>query len=315
MTAFAEAVAQDEPQPSASAPLVAIMGDDARDILSVSARLQRLGIGFKLVEAPADLCELIRELGTSSDIVVVREPLIRSEIIALLQTCSRIVPHPPVRSIVLVSQPEPDDRKKLIQAGAHYLLENSVDDEALRGVLRAASARSTALEAIQKYVSTHKSAVGKLISGEFEIRTLEEAERLSTMLAANTPCPEKVSTGVWELLSNAIEHGNLEIDFDAKTELLERGQFEAEIVRRLALPAYADRVVRVRFKRTSKAISFHVADGGPGFDHKKFVSADFSDGLPNGRGIRIARQICFDRVTYSSAGNVVGAVIWTPNND
>ena len=164
-------------------------------------------------------------------------------------------------------------------------------------------------EAIREFIAQHKSGIGKLIHGTFEIRTLEEAEKLSTMLANNYPAPERVSTGIWELISNAIEHGNLEIDYAEKARLLENGLFADEVARRLSVSPYARRVATVEFKRTKRAIRIRVADHGKGFDFAKYMNATtLSDG-PNGRGILIASKFSFDKVIYRSPGNIVDAII------
>jgi anti-sigma regulatory factor (Ser/Thr protein kinase) len=164
-------------------------------------------------------------------------------------------------------------------------------------------------EAIREFIAQHKSGIGKLIHGTFEIRTLDEAEKLSTMLANNYPAPERVSTGIWELISNAIEHGNLEIDYAEKAQLLESGLFAGEIARRLSVSPYARRVATVEFKRTRTTIRIRVRDQGKGFDFAKYLNATtLSDG-PNGRGIRIASKFSFDRVVYRGRGNVVDAIV------
>lgn len=170
--------------------------------------------------------------------------------------------------------------------------------------------KSRAVQSIQSYVSTHKSAIGRLVAGEFEIRTLDEAEKLSTMLAANTPCPDKAAMGIWELLSNAIEHGNLEIDFETKTQLLHDGGIEQEISRRLELAPYRDRVARVIFRCAPDAVRIRVEDDGPGFDFRHYLDAAMPVERPNGRGIQIARRMCFDDIAYRGTGSIVEALIW-----
>jgi anti-sigma regulatory factor (Ser/Thr protein kinase) len=162
---------------------------------------------------------------------------------------------------------------------------------------------------IKEYVASHKSGIGRLVMGVFEIQTLQEAERLSTMLATHCPDPENVAVGIWELLSNAIEHGNLEISFDEKTKLLKSGTFANEVNRRIKLAQYAKRIVRVEFERTENAIRLTVLDEGRGFDFASFMKKDAIPERPNGRGIQIAAKTCFDRLTYRGCGNVVEAAI------
>ena len=165
------------------------------------------------------------------------------------------------------------------------------------------------VEAIQQYVAENKPAIGRLLSGEFEISTMVEAEKLSTMLAAHTPCPDRSSMGFWELLANAVEHGNLEIDYDTKSALLLNGQIEDEIERRLGMEPYRSRVVNVKFKCTKEHVWLRVTDQGAGFDFKAALDAEMPMDRPNGRGILVARNLCFDTLTYEGSGNTVEATI------
>jgi anti-sigma regulatory factor (Ser/Thr protein kinase) len=151
-------------------------------------------------------------------------------------------------------------------------------------------------------------AVGRLVSARFEIRTLEQADKLSAMLASQYPVPERVLAGIWELLSNAVEHGNLEIEFEEKSKLMQSGGYPQEVARRLELPGLADRVVSVRFRRMMKSIRMRVCDEGPGFDFSRYIDAPLSEG-PNGRGILIATKFSFDKVAYRGRGNVVDAMV------
>jgi len=168
---------------------------------------------------------------------------------------------------------------------------------------------SSTTTSIREFVASHKSAVGRMLRGVFEIRSLQEAEKLSSMLATHCPNPEKVAVGIWELLANAVEHGNLEISFEEKAALLERGGFAAEIDRRLSLPQYANRVVLVDFELTADGIHLTVTDEGHGFDFTHFLNSDTAAARPNGRGIVIASRLCFDRLTYHGSGNRAEALI------
>lgn len=164
-------------------------------------------------------------------------------------------------------------------------------------------------KAIRDFLSTHKSGLGRMISSHFQIRTLEEAEKLSTMLASHCPIPEKVSTGIWELISNGIEHGNLEIDFEEKSRLIQDGLYAEELVKRLTSPEFGGRMVSVEYKRSRTAIRIRVSDEGQGFDFGKYLDDGRMPDGPNGRGILIACKFSFDKVVYRGRGNVVDAII------
>lgn len=170
-----------------------------------------------------------------------------------------------------------------------------------------ATFRHRAIAAIRAFLSSHTTAVGRLTAATFEITDFGQAEKLATMLAMQYPDPDRAALGIWELIANAIEHGSLGIGFSEKTDLMRAGEYDIEVRRRLADPELGRRIVRVAFRRTSKMLMLTVTDQGAGFDHAHFAPPNDSHWLPNGRGIRIAREISFDGLTYHGRGNRVVA--------
>jgi DNA-binding NarL/FixJ family response regulator len=274
--------------PNAGAGRVGIIGDHARDLEASAERLRAIGFSSLLVDSPSALGDPA-SIGADVDVMLLRAPLGPAESVQLLESLRDVPRQAPVWTIVLSRHQSLADRQRLIQAGARHLLNMPVEDATLSRVVRAALVDLATSKAIQDYVASHKSAVGRMLSAAFEIRTMDEAQKLSTMLATNCPIPEKVAVGIWELLANA--------------------RFEGELARRLRQPPYADRVARVEFRRATKSIRLRVIDEGPGFDFRRFVEADLPMDRPNGRGICIARKLCFDRVIYKGQGNVVEVVM------
>lgn len=144
----------------------------------------------------------------------------------------------------------------------------------------------------------------------YEIATLVQARDLARTLAEQYPDPERVVVGLTELLVNAVEHGNLGIGYEEKAELLERGEFSAEIERRLAREDLAARRIRVTLKHEVTRVVTTIEDEGDGFDWAPFSEYDPERMLDlNGHGIAIARGVSFDEVSYLGKGNVVVAVV------
>ncbi|HRE21614.1 MAG TPA: ATP-binding protein [Rhabdaerophilum sp.] len=164
-------------------------------------------------------------------------------------------------------------------------------------------------QAIRRYVAVNKPAIGQLVQGVFDIRTLEEAERLSSMLAMQCPEPETAAVGIWELLSNAVEHGSLEIDGETKARLVLEGRYLDEIARRQDDELFRGRVVRVMFRKQARSIRIRVMDEGPGFDFSVLPRDLQPTEVPCGRGLALARSIAFDSVVFLGRGNIVDARI------
>jgi len=158
-------------------------------------------------------------------------------------------------------------------------------------------------------------ALQLLRQGVFQVKTLSEAKSLSTLLASMCPNSTEVALGLIELMINGIEHGNLQITFEEKGILLKEGQWHLEIERRLELVEHSEKRVTVEFLYKKDRIEFVITDEGFGFDANKYLSKT-SEGerkadLTNfhGRGIKLASQLSFQRLEYTSTGNQVKATI------
>ncbi|MCE5230164.1 response regulator [bacterium] len=112
--------------------------------------------------------------------------------------------------------------------------------------------------------------------------------------------------GLAELITNAIEHGNLGITYDMKTEALNAGDYDKIIERRRADPAYATRNVSVRARIDGRSCEWTIADDGDGFDWASMPAEITPDLLfsSHGRGIILSR-LHFDELEYLGRGNKV----------
>ena len=144
----------------------------------------------------------------------------------------------------------------------------------------------------------------------FSFRTLTEARLLAAKLGQFCPDAMQTEIGLTELMINAVEHGNLGISYDEKTQLLTAGCWEDEIAARLALPENAAKEVTVSMTRASKEIRFLIRDQGQGFDCQNYLNIDPTRVLHiHGRGIAWANILSFDRLEYRGNGNEVLGVV------
>ncbi len=199
-----------------------------------------------------------------------------------------------------------DDVSNGFSKGAYHYLEKPYRREMLRTLVRIAVRESKERHFLVSKIEKDIDSFAFMTRSEYEIRTLDDARVLTPFLAKMFPNPESASSGIVELLINAIEHGNLEIGYQKKSELLEQNMWLHEIERRTALPEYAQRTVQVKVERQHDRIILEIADQGSGFDWQKFdtISEDRLFDL-HGRGIALARNSSFDGMAYSPIGNVV----------
>jgi len=205
--------------------------------------------------------------------------------------------------ILQTARDEPESVREGIEAGAFYYLTKPVAEEVLRSVTRAAiTDHWERLELLAK-LQECQNPLGYLIEGRFRIRTLDEAQSLAVMLANSCAVPSNAMS-IAELFVNGIEHGNLELTYDDKTELLERGTWLKEVTRRLSMEAYRDRVLRVHVTRRDTLMTVYIEDEGRGFDYKKYLTMDESRVFhTHGRGIAMAGAVL--KIQYLGTGNRV----------
>ena len=105
-----------------------------------------------------------------------------------------------------------------------------------------------------------------------------------------------------ELLINAIEHGNLNISPEEKTNALMEDTYDQLLKARRNMPEYGRRRVRLSFSHDVilGKVEFGIVDEGRGFDWAKLLEQDIGQ-LPkaagSGRGIFLVRTLVPD-VTY-----------------
>lgn len=111
-----------------------------------------------------------------------------------------------------------------------------------------------------------------------------------------------------EMLLNAIEHGNLEVDFDAKTAAQRDGDYLKFLQERQNRSEFRGRRVRVDFGLNQDRVWYRIADEGKGFDHANALrqaQKNLRDTQStHGRGIGIASRL-FDIMQYNAKGNQV----------
>jgi len=215
------------------------------------------------------------------------------------------IEHIPV--VMLTALTDPSRVKEGIEAGAFYYLTKPFQRELLHSIVHAAVSDFHCSRKMLRKLKESEKPLAFLEEGTFRFRTIAEAELLAVRLASATPDPEHAMP-IAELLMNAVEHGNLGITYEEKTQLVEDNTWEAEVERRLALPENTRKVVLVRMKKERESLRIEIEDQGPGFDYDQYLRLDESRVFHNhGRGIAIARASL--NIEYVGTGSKVVVTI------
>lgn len=193
-----------------------------------------------------------------------------------------------------------------INAGVYYYLTKPYEKEIMLSIVSAALNDYFQHNKLMQDITNFKNKLHLIKTSIFELQTIEEAEYLATFIANFFPSPENAVVGIFELIMNAIEHGNLGITYEEKTELFSNGTWHHELRKRLAIPANLNKKVNINYSRMPDRILLRIKDAGDGFDWEKYLTISPERAThSHGRGVALAKTISFDHIEYIGNGNEV----------
>ncbi len=142
----------------------------------------------------------------------------------------------------------------------------------------------------------------------YTCKKLDDIPSLAVELSLFFPNPNTIMSGIYELITNAMEHGNLEIGYDYKTLLLKENRWAEEVERRLQDERFRHRLVDLVLYRESRTCVLTITDQGQGFDWQYYLNRTPDPQAYHGRGILIARACDFDEIHFNKEGNQVACI-------
>ena len=226
------------------------------------------------------------------------------ENLALLQALKKDSQYATVPVIFQTDLQHPQQIQQSLEKGAYFYLLKPYTAPLLLSVLKAAINGFNNQYALSQNLTDVDKIQANLQSACFQIKTQEDAKSLSCVLAYTAPKPTVAVVGLFELMNNAIEHGNLNISYQEKTQLIQSNQLQQEIRKRQVLPENRDKVVTVCFERKESELLFTIQDSGKGFNPQNYLDFSVARAMDNhGRGILIANKLSFDELSYTNNGN------------
>ncbi len=289
---------------------VLVVDDDRIMRLIIQERIEGLGYSVETAVNGKDAMEKLTVDQDEFDVIVLDREMPEMD---GLEVVARMKADRNLRKIPIImatGSDRPEDIKKGIDAGVFYYLTKPIDEEILKSVFVSAVREVETQKILKNELKKHKTSFNLIHSATFYLHTITEAEDLAAFLANCYADPERVITGLAELMTNAIEHGNLHISYEEKSDLIERCIWREEIDRRANLPEHQDKKVKVVFRRNEDGTCVKIEDKGKGFEWRRFLEIDPARATHNhGRGIAQANAISFDELRYNAAGNQVIAIV------
>ncbi len=120
--------------------------------------------------------------------------------------------------------------------------------------------------------------------------------------------------GLQEIIINAIEHGNLEINYQEKQRLLNSKNLYDNLLRERAKDKrFCNRYIDIKVFSTPDYLEIEIKDQGKGFDLSSIPNPKIVDNFfkESGKGILLAMKI-FDKIKYNKKGN--GVILYKFNS-
>lgn len=117
---------------------------------------------------------------------------------------------------------------------------------------------------------------------------------------------ESVTLALTEAMINAIEHGNLEVGYEQKSEALKQNRYQQLLDEKMSNPKFASRTVTLEGKITPRKAWFQVTDQGSGYDWGDLPNPSDPENLmrEHGRGLSII-MLFMSEVGFNERGNSV----------
>lgn len=289
---------------------VLLVEDNAIERALVTTQLESRGYRTRIATDGLEAWDLLEAEPESFDVVLLDRTMPRLDGLELL---GRMKQDQRLRLLPVIFQTglvEPEDILQGLRAGAYYYLPKPYDPEMLAAVVSTAANDYCEYRGLQEKLRKGMHSLTMLQEASFTLRTVDQARDLAALLARTCPDPSAAVVGLTELVLNAIEHGNLGITYDEKTQLSTREAWHEEVTRRLAAPENAHKRVTVHFERRASDLRFTIRDEGDGFDWRAFMEADPQRAFDtHGRGIVMAKALSFSSLEYNDRGNEVVALV------
>ena len=289
-------------------PVILVVDDEPLNLDIIEEFLTGKGQNY-IVETASDGIEAMEKLEANStkyDVVLLDRMMPRMsgmEVLEKMSVHSELKYIPVILQTAKVSK---EDVLEGLKAGAYYYLTKPFTSDILHSVVKTAVKDRGYNKALLASLNVTRSSVKLLKDAHFEFRSLEDVRAVSSLIACTCEEADKVAMGLSELMINAIEHGNLNIGYEEKSDLRKQDLWESEIAKRLESPEHKDKYASVDILNNSGSVTFTISDQGSGFDWDDFMDFDTSRVMDNhGRGIAMANKLYFTKLDYQGNGNTV----------
>lgn len=233
-----------------------------------------------------------------------------------MEVLDRMKAHPELKFLPVIMQTSACAEEQVsegIAHGVYYYLTKPYATKVLLSLVTAAVRDYELLLSLKKDMKNNQVFIKSLNKAEFTFQSIEEGSKIANILAEVSLDPLLTAYGLTELIVNAVEHGNLEISYEEKGDLLLSDKWQDEINMRYQLPEYKNKVVNLLFEKEyghdgALSLKITIEDQGKGFNWQEYIEISRERMFDtHGRGIAIAKD-SFKNMEYHNDGTKV--IVW-----
>jgi CheY-like chemotaxis protein len=283
--------------------------DDSPIDRLVAANLAEQALGWEIAQVENGAQALAALARQAPDIVLTDLQMPEVNGLELVQAVRRLQPLVPV--VLMTAYGSEEIAIQALQQGAASYVPKRVLERDLAPTLERVLGVARVGRQRQRLLSRIKRAEADFVlendpSLLSVLRALQQEAAESMGLVDATDCI-RLGIALEEALTNAMYHGNLEVD----SEVRQRGYgaYVRQAQERCGQPPYRDRRVHVSVRLSLTEAVYVIRDEGPGFDPSGLPDPRDPANLDraSGRGLLLIRTF-MDEVTYNPAGNQITLV-------
>lgn len=288
-------------------PTILVVDDEEVIRITIQKKLSRVGFNVISFEKGEDLLYYLKNADHNADLIITDIKLRKMDGIELLRRINSM--DEPIPVLIISGHGNVEDAIRALRYGASDYIRKPFDINDLTSSVRSILKRKfqkKLSENFAKYKQYEKSVL--VIPNDGDLINTISFNYTKDLVAAglfNYTTSENISLSLQEAVSNAMFHGNFEID----SSLRDSGgmkEFNNEIDKRKVLSPYKDRTVKLTYELTPDYVSYEIEDQGPGFNFQTLPDPRDPENFfkNSGRGLLIIR-IHMDEVSWHDRGNII----------
>jgi len=288
-------------------PTVLVVDDEEIIRFTIQKKLSRMGFNVISFEKGEDVIYYIKSTPEEADLIITDIKLRKMDGIELLRKVNAC--EKPIPVLIISGHGNVEDAIRALRYGASDYIRKPFDINDLTSSVRAILKRKNEkkiFENLGQYKIYEKEVL--VIPNDANLVNTISFDLTRDLVPAglfNYTTSENIALSLKEAITNAMFHGNYEID----SSIRESGGmklFNEEIEKRKNLSPYSERTIKITYELTPEYVCYEIEDQGKGFNYRVLPDPrDPENFFKNcGRGLLIIR-IHMDEISWNETGNII----------